>query len=69
VTISSTAMLATTNGQTPLMIVMDDWMLYAQDSPSTSGARGLNRGGLYTRDGMLIASVAQEGLIRQRRKD
>ncbi len=48
---------------------MDDWMLYAQDSPSTSGARGLNRGGLYTRDGMLIASVAQEGLIRQRRKD
>ena len=48
---------------------MDDWMLYAQDSPSTSGARGLNRGGLYTRDGMLIASVAQEGLIRQRRND
>lgn len=48
---------------------MDDWMLYAQDSPSASGARGLTRGGLYTRDGILIASVAQEGLIRQRRRD
>lgn len=48
---------------------MDDWMLYAQDSPSASGARGLTRGGLYTRDGMLIASVAQEGLIRRRRND
>ena len=47
---------------------MDDWMLYAQDSPSASGARGLTRGGLYTRDGVLIASVAQEGLIRQRSK-
>ncbi|MCR9136843.1 MAG: acyl-CoA thioesterase II [Alphaproteobacteria bacterium] len=48
---------------------MDDWMLYAQDSPSATGARGLTRGGLYTRDGILIASVAQEGLIRQRRRD
>jgi acyl-CoA thioesterase-2 len=48
---------------------MDDWLLYAQDSPSTSGGRGLNRGGLYTRDGMLVASVAQEGLIRQRTRD
>lgn len=47
---------------------MDDWMLYAQDSPSTSGGRGLTRGGLYTRDGMLIASVAQEGLVRLRRQ-
>ena len=47
---------------------LDDWLLYAQDSPSTSGARGLTRGGLYTRDGVLIASVAQEGLIRQRTK-
>jgi acyl-CoA thioesterase-2 len=45
---------------------LDDWMLYAQDSPSASGARGLNRGSLYTRDGRLIASVAQEGLIRRR---
>ncbi|MEM6460810.1 MAG: acyl-CoA thioesterase II [Pseudomonadota bacterium] len=47
---------------------LDDWLLYAQDSPSTSGARGLTRGGLFTRDGDLIASVSQEGLIRQRRK-
>lgn len=48
---------------------LDDWMLYAQDSPSATGARGLNRGGIYTRDGVLIASVAQEGLIRPRDKD
>ena len=47
---------------------MDDWMLYAQDSPSTSGGRGLTRGRLYTRDGLLIASVAQEGLVRLRTK-
>ena len=47
---------------------LDDWLLYAQDSPSTSGARGLTRGGLYSRDGVLVASVAQEGLIRQRTK-
>lgn len=44
----------------------DDWLLYAQDSPSASGARGFNRGALYTRDGILVASVAQEGLIRPR---
>jgi acyl-CoA thioesterase-2 len=42
----------------------DDWLLYTQDSPSASGARGLNRGSIYTRDGKLVASVAQEGLIR-----
>jgi acyl-CoA thioesterase-2 len=46
----------------------DDWLLYAQDSPSASGARGFNRGALYTRDGILVASVAQEGLIRPRRR-
>ncbi|MDM9621342.1 acyl-CoA thioesterase II [Rhizobium sp. S96] len=45
---------------------MDDWMLYTQDSPSASGARGLTRGSLFTRNGILIASVAQEGLIRKR---
>ncbi len=45
---------------------LDDWLLYAQDSPNAIGARGLTRGGLYSRDGRLIASVAQEGLIRQR---
>jgi acyl-CoA thioesterase-2 len=45
---------------------MDDWLLYAQDSPSASGARGFNRGALYTRDGKLVASVVQEGLMRPR---
>lgn len=45
---------------------IDDWLLYTQDSPSTSGARGFTRGALYARDGTLIASVAQEGLIRLR---
>jgi acyl-CoA thioesterase-2 len=44
----------------------DDWLLFAQDSPSTSGARGLTRGLLFSRDGRLVASVAQEGLIRPR---
>lgn len=42
----------------------DDWLLYAQDSPSASGARGLARGLVYDRAGRLVASVAQEGLIR-----
>ncbi len=42
----------------------EDWLLYTKDSPSASGARGFNRGTIYTRDGRLIASVAQEGLIR-----
>ena len=44
----------------------DEWLLYVQDSPSASGARGFNRGAIYTRDGTLVASVAQEGLIRPR---
>lgn len=43
----------------------DEWMLYVQDSPSTSGARGLCRGLIYTRSGILIASTAQEGLMRK----
>lgn len=42
----------------------DDWMLYTLDSPSTSNARGYARGHIFTRDGKLIASVAQEGLMR-----
>ena len=42
----------------------DEWLLYAEDSPSASGARGFNRGSLFSRDGRLVASVAQEGLIR-----
>lgn len=45
---------------------MEDWHLYSQDSPNSSGARGLTRGSIYTREGVLVASVAQEGLIRQR---
>lgn len=43
----------------------DDWLLYAQDSPSASGARGFSRGLIFARDGTLVASVAQEGLIRR----
>ena len=43
---------------------MDDWLLYAIDSPSAQGARALCRGELYTRDGRLVASVAQEGMLR-----
>ncbi|HTQ14423.1 MAG TPA: acyl-CoA thioesterase II [Rhizomicrobium sp.] len=43
----------------------DDWLLYVQDSPSASGARGFNRGLIY-QDGRLVASVTQEGLMRQR---
>lgn len=45
----------------------DDWLLYAQDSPNLHGARGLARGLIFTRDGTLVASVAQEGLVRLRR--
>jgi acyl-CoA thioesterase-2 len=45
---------------------LDDWLLYAQDSPSASGARGFNRGAIYKRDGTLVASVVQEGLMRAR---
>jgi acyl-CoA thioesterase-2 len=44
----------------------DDWLLYVQDSPSASGARGFSRGLVYDRGGKLVASVAQEGLIRLR---
>ncbi len=43
---------------------VDDWLLYAVDSPSASGARGFTRGSIYRRDGLLVASTAQEGLIR-----
>lgn len=44
----------------------DEWLLYAQDSPSAAGARGFCRGCFYSRDGLLVASAAQEGLIRRR---
>ena len=45
---------------------VDDWLLCAMDSPSASGARGYSRAGIFARDGRLVASAAQEGLIRQR---
>jgi acyl-CoA thioesterase II len=46
---------------------VDEWLLYSMDSPSSSGARGLARGSIFTRDGQLVASTAQEGLMRQRK--
>jgi len=45
-------------------VVIDDWMLYVSESPVTRNARGLTFGALYQSDGTLMASVAQEGLIR-----
>ena len=47
----------------------DEWLLYAQDSPNLGGARGLARGSIFASDGRLVASVAQEGLLRQRRSE
>jgi acyl-CoA thioesterase II len=43
---------------------MDDWLLYVMDSPAAAGARGFTRGTIFTRAGTLVASVAQEGLLR-----
>jgi acyl-CoA thioesterase-2 len=43
---------------------VDDWLLYVQESPSASGGRGLSQGRIYTRDGLLVASIAQEGMVR-----
>ena len=45
----------------------DEWLLYAQDSPSAAGARGFARGTIFAADGTLVASVAQEGMIREKR--
>jgi acyl-CoA thioesterase-2 len=45
-------------------VKMDEWLLYAMDSPNSSGARGLTRGQLFTQDGRLVASTSQEGLMR-----
>ncbi|MFG1397529.1 acyl-CoA thioesterase II [Roseixanthobacter pseudopolyaromaticivorans] len=42
----------------------DEWLLYVQESPAAGGARGFCRGELFTRDGKLVASAAQEGLMR-----
>ncbi|MBW6525278.1 acyl-CoA thioesterase II [Sphingomonas sp. RHCKR7] len=47
---------------------VDEWLLYASDSPWAGGGRGYNRGAIYARDGRLVASVAQEGLIRRRQR-
>ena len=43
---------------------VDEWLLYAVESPSASGARGFARAGLFSLDGRLVASTAQEGLVR-----
>ena len=45
---------------------LDTWLLYAMESPAAAGARALVRGQLFTQDGQLVVSTAQEGLIRQR---
>ena len=45
----------------------DEWLLYSIDSPSTSGARGFTRGNVFDRGGKLVASVVQEGLLRENR--
>ena len=45
----------------------DEWLFYHQESPSAAGARGFNRGSVFSRDGRLVASVAQEGLMRVKR--
>jgi acyl-CoA thioesterase-2 len=46
---------------------LDDWLLYAMESPSASGARGFVRASVFARDGRLVASAAQEGLVRTRK--
>jgi acyl-CoA thioesterase-2 len=45
----------------------DEWLLFSQDSPSSSGGRGLGRGDIHTIDGRLVVTVVQEGLIRRSR--
>jgi len=47
---------------------VDDWLLYAMESPSASGARGFARAAVFARDGRLVASTAQEGLVRARKE-
>ncbi|WP_028116879.1 acyl-CoA thioesterase II [Ferrimonas senticii] len=48
-------------------VKFDDWLLFSIDSPSTSNARGLVRGQIFNRDGQLVASAVQEGLLRKRK--
>lgn len=47
----------------------DEWLLYATDSPWSGGGRGFNRGRIFNRAGELVASVAQEGMIRRRKRE
>jgi acyl-CoA thioesterase-2 len=47
----------------------DQWLLYTLDSPSMHGARGFGRGLIFDTDGILVASAAQEGLLRERRAE
>lgn len=49
-------------------VKFDEWLLYAMDAPFAGGARSFNRGKIFNRDGKLVASVAQEGLMRPDRK-
>ena len=46
----------------------DEWLLYDMESPTSSGARGLARGFMFTKDGTLAVSMVQEGLMRQVRR-
>jgi len=48
---------------------VDEWMLYVQESPNATGGRGLSFGRIFSRDGLLLASVAQEGMVRVPRRD
>lgn len=48
---------------------VDEWMLYVQESPNATGGRGLSLGRIFSRDGLLLASVAQEGMVRVPRRD
>ncbi|GAP55855.1 acyl-coenzyme A thioesterase 8 [Arthrobacter sp. Hiyo6] len=43
---------------------VDEWLLYVQESPSAQGARGLATGKIFSRDGLHVATVAQEGMVR-----
>jgi acyl-CoA thioesterase-2 len=45
-------------------VKVDEWLLYVQNSPSAQGGRGLAMGHIYTREGVLVATVAQEGMVR-----
>ena len=48
---------------------VDEWMLYVQESPNATGGRGLSLGRIFSRDGLLLASVAQEGMVRVPHRD